>query len=56
MTVEQKPLPSDLIDGKYLQHQVGTITRMNLRTASVDCEAGTGWRVPFAMLSHVMDI
>ncbi|MEN9398525.1 MAG: hypothetical protein RLZ81_3055, partial [Pseudomonadota bacterium] len=25
-------------------------------TASVECEAGTGWRVPFAMLSHVMDI
>jgi len=41
---------------KYLQHQVGTITRINQRTASVDCEAGTGWRVPFAMLSHVMDI
>lgn len=41
---------------KYLQHQVGTITRINQRTASVECEAGTGWRVPFAMLSHVMDI
>lgn len=41
---------------KYLQHQVGTITRINQRTASVECEAGTGWRVPFAMLSHVMDV
>jgi hypothetical protein len=41
---------------KYLQHHVGTITRINQRTASVDCEVGTGWRVPFAMLSHVMDI
>jgi hypothetical protein len=41
---------------KYLQHQVGTITRINQRTASVQCDAGTGWRVPFAMLSHVMDI
>ena len=41
---------------KYLQPQVGTITRINQRTASVDCEGGAGWRVPFAMLSHVMDI
>lgn len=41
---------------KYLQQQVGTITRINQRTASVECEAGAGWRVPFAMLSHVMDI
>lgn len=41
---------------KYLQHQVGTITRINQRTASVECEAGTDWRVPFALLSHVMDI
>lgn len=41
---------------KYLQHQVGTITRINQRTASVECETGTGWRVPFAMLSQVMDI
>ena len=41
---------------KYLQPQVGTITRINQRTASVDCEGGTGWRVPFAMLRHVMDI
>lgn len=41
---------------KYLQHQVGTIARINQRTASVECEGGTGWRVPFAMLRHVMDI
>ena len=41
---------------KYLQHQVGVIARINQRTASVECEAGTAWRVPFAMLSHVMDI
>jgi hypothetical protein len=36
--------------------QVGTITRINQRTASVECDGGSGWRVPFAMLSHVMDI
>jgi hypothetical protein len=40
---------------KYLQPQIGTITRINQRTASVDCDGGSGWRVPFAMLSHVMD-
>jgi hypothetical protein len=41
---------------KYLQPQVGTIARINQRTASVDCEGGTSWRVPFAMLRHVLDI
>ncbi|WP_024972741.1 hypothetical protein [Ralstonia pickettii] len=41
---------------KYLQPQVGTIARINQRTASVDCEGGSSWRVPFAMLHHVMDI
>ena len=58
-----KPGPEDFHRGdkvsftdKYLQHQVGTITRINQRTATVDCEGGAGWRVPFAMLRHVMDI
>jgi hypothetical protein len=41
---------------KYLQPQIGTITRINQRTASVDCKSDTSWRVPFAMLRHVMDI
>jgi len=41
---------------KYLQLQIGTITRINQRTASVECDGGSGWRVPFAMLRHVMDI
>jgi hypothetical protein len=59
----QKPSRDDFRRGdkvsftdKYLQHQVGTITRINQRTASVECEAATDWRVPFALLSHVMDI
>ena len=30
--------------------------RINQRTVTVDCEGGAGWRVPFAMLRHVMDI
>jgi hypothetical protein len=62
-TPVHKPGPDDFRRGdkvsftdKYLQPQVGTITRINQRTASVDCEGGTGWRVPFAMLRHVMDI
>ena len=66
-TVDQppvhKPAPEDFRRGdkvsftdKYLQPQVGTITRINQRTASVDCEGGAGWRVPFAMLRHLMDI
>ena len=41
---------------KYLQPQVGTITRINQLTASVDCEGGTRWRVPFHMLNHLFDI
>jgi hypothetical protein len=58
-----KPGPEDFSHGdkvsftdKYLQHQVGTITRINQRTATVDCEGGAGWRVPFAMLHHITDI
>ena len=61
--VTYKPARGDFVRGdkvsftdKYLQPQVGTIARVNQRTASVDCEGGTGWRVPFAMLRHVMDI
>ena len=57
-----KPGPADFRRGdkvsftdKYLQHQVATITRINQRTATVDCESGAGWRVPFAMLHHVTD-
>lgn len=58
-----KPGPEDFQRGdkvsftdKYLQHHVGTITRINQRTATIDGEGGTGWRVPFAMLHHVTDI
>ncbi len=61
--MQHKPARGDFCRGdkvsftdKYLQPQVGTITRINQRTATVDCEGGAGWRVPFAMLRHVMDI
>jgi hypothetical protein len=59
----QKLRPEDFRRGdrvsftdKYLQPQIGTITRINQRTASVECEDGPGWRLPYSMLSHVMDI
>ena len=41
---------------KYLQPQVGTVTRVNQRTASVECDGGSSWRLPFSMLNHVLDI
>lgn len=40
---------------RYLQPQIGTIVRVNQRTATVDCNSSS-WRVPFAMLHHVLDI
>jgi hypothetical protein len=43
-------------EDKYLQGQVGTVVRINQRTATVDTGNGHSWRVPFAMLRHVMDI
>lgn len=36
--------------------RVTVVEVVNQRTASVECEGGSGWRVPFAMLSLVMDI
>ena len=43
-------------DDKYLQPQVGTVVRINQRTATVDTGNGHSWRVPFHMLRHVLDI
>lgn len=40
---------------RYLQPQIGTIVRINQRTATVECNSSS-WRVPFAMLHHVLDI
>ena len=56
--VTYKPVRGDKVSftDKYLQPQVSTIARVNQRTASVDCEGGISWRVPFVMLRHVMDI
>jgi hypothetical protein len=43
-------------EDKHLNTVVGTIVRINQRTASVDPGDGTTWRVGFALLRHVVDI
>jgi hypothetical protein len=43
-------------EDKYLNTVVGTITRINQRTASIDPGDGTTWRVAFALLRRVIDI
>ncbi len=43
-------------DDKYLQPQVGIVTRINQRTATVDTGNGHSWRVSFHMLRQVLDI
>ena len=43
-------------EDRYLNTQVGTITRINQRTATVDTGNGHSWRVGFTLLRHVVDI
>lgn len=43
-------------EDKYLNTKVGVILRVNTKTASIDCDDGTQWRVPFAMLRHLVDV
>ncbi len=43
-------------DDKHLNTIVGTIVRINQRTATIDPGDGTTWRVGFALLRHVVDI
>ena len=43
-------------EDKHLNTIVGTIVRINQRTASIDSGDGTTWRVGFALLRHVVDI
>lgn len=45
-----------VFEDKHLQTVVGTIVRINERTATVDPGDGTKWRVGFALLRHVLDI
>lgn len=43
-------------EDKYLNTVVGTIVRINQRTATVDPGDGTTWRVAFGLLRAVVDI
>jgi hypothetical protein len=43
-------------EDKYHQTVVGTIVRINERTASIDPGDGTKWRVGFSLLRHVLDV
>jgi hypothetical protein len=43
-------------EDKYLNTVVGTIVRINERTASIDPGDATEWRVGLGLLRHVLDI
>ena len=43
-------------EDKYLNTVVGTVVRINQRTATIDPGDGTSWRVGFGLLRHVLDI
>jgi hypothetical protein len=43
-------------EDKYLNTVVGTVVRINQRTATIDTDDGTNWRVGFGLLRHVVDI
>jgi hypothetical protein len=60
---QAKPTRSDFrcgekvsFEDKYLHTQVGTIVRINQRTATVDTGDDNSWRVGFGLLRHVVDI
>lgn len=43
-------------EDRYLNTQVGTIIRINQRTATIDTGNGHTWRVAFALLRCVLDV
>ena len=43
-------------EDKYINTVVGTVVRINQRTATIDTGDGTSWRVGFGLLRHVLDI
>ena len=53
-----------VVDGRDIRHvtlkslraQVGIVTRINQRTATIDTGNGHSWRVGFGLLRHVVDI
>ena len=43
-------------EDRYLQTCIGTIVRINQKTASVEADDGRGWRVSFGLLRHVVEL
>ena len=43
-------------EDRHLQTRIGTIVRINQKTATVDCDNEPGWRVSFALLRHIVDL
>lgn len=50
-------VPGDRVSftDKYLRTQVGTVLRINRRTATIVCDDGE-WRVGFSLLRHLIDL
>jgi hypothetical protein len=42
-------------EGRDLIQRLGRITRLNAKTATIDC-TGQSWRVSYALLRHVIDV
>ncbi|MCK0508606.1 hypothetical protein [Aromatoleum anaerobium] len=42
-------------EDRHLQTRIGTIVRINQRTATLDCD-GQSWRVSFPLLRHLVDL
>jgi len=43
-------------EDRHLQTRIGTIVRINQKTATIDSDDGPGWRVSYALLRPVVDI
>ena len=43
-------------EDSHLQTCIGTIIRINQKTASIEADDGRGWRVSFGLLRHIVDI
>lgn len=43
-------------EDQYLHTRVGVIARINPKTATLDCDDGTQWRVPFGALRPLIDV
>jgi hypothetical protein len=43
-------------EGRDLIQRLGRITRLNAKTATIDCGDQSSWRVSYALLRHVIDV